>query len=139
MMNVYNGIAKLDAGGAATVVMPDWFEALNRDFRYQLTTIGAFAPVYVAQKINGNRFTIAGGSAGMEVSWQVTGIRQDAFAKAHPIVVEEDKPQPEKGKFLHPLEHGKPESAGINSERIAKNRERPQPPHRPSTGPQQPG
>jgi hypothetical protein len=138
MMNVYNGNVTLDAGGNATVEMPNWFQALNTDFRYQLTTIGKFAPVYVAKEMADNRFTIAGGSAGMEVSWQVTGVRQDAYAKAHPLQVEEDKPGKEKGKYLHPELHGKPESAGINAERIAKNRGHAQPPQRPSTDPQQP-
>jgi hypothetical protein len=136
MMNVYNGIVTLDAGGSATVEMPNWFQALNTDFRYQLTTIGKFAPVYVANKMAGNRFTIAGGSAGMEVSWQVTGIRQDAFAKAHPLQVEQDKPGKEKGTYLHPEEHGKPESAGINAERIARSRAQSQRPQLPDGAPQ---
>ena len=37
-------------------------------------------------------FRIAGGLAGMKVSWQLTGIRKDAWTKAHPLVVEQDKP-----------------------------------------------
>ena len=36
MMNVYNGTVILDSKGRATVELPDWFEALNRDYRYQL-------------------------------------------------------------------------------------------------------
>jgi len=92
MMNIYNGIAALEANGEAVVELPDWFEALNRDFRYQLTCIGGFAPVYIAQKVANNRFKIAGGPPGLEVSWQVTGIRQDAWANARRIPVEEDKP-----------------------------------------------
>jgi hypothetical protein len=91
MMNVYNGNVVLDADGTATVELPDYFTALNRDFRYQLTTIGAHAPVYVASKVSDNTFRIAGGTAGLEVSWQVTGIRQDDYAKEHPIVVEAPK------------------------------------------------
>ncbi len=39
MMNVYNGNIRTDANGEATVMLP-LFEALNRDFRYQLTVIG---------------------------------------------------------------------------------------------------
>ena len=110
MMNVYNGNAILDGSGQATVLLPDYFETLNRDFRYQLTCVGGFAPVYVADKVNGNRFRIAGGTPGLEVSWQVTGIRQDAYAKAHPIQVEVDKPQMERGTYLHAVERGMPES-----------------------------
>ena len=79
--------------------------------------------MYVAEEISGNRFTIAGGTSGMKVSWMVTGIRQDAYATANPIVVEEDKRVEERGKYLHPKEHGKPESAGVDFERFAELRE----------------
>lgn len=120
MKNVYDGVATLDANGQAVVSLPDWFEALNRDFRYQLTSIGSFAPVYIAQKISGNRFTIGGGKPGMEISWQVTGIRKDPFANAHRIPVEEDKKPAERGKYLYPREYGKPASSGVNSERARK-------------------
>ena len=103
MMNVYNGNVVLDANGEAWVEMPEWFEALNRDFRYQLTPIGAPAPgLYVARKIADNRFRIAGGSPGLEVSWLVTGIRQDPYAEANRIPVEVDKPEAERGSLLHP-------------------------------------
>jgi hypothetical protein len=107
MMNIYNGRVILDANGAATVEMPEWFEALNRDFEYQLTAIGAAAPgLYVAKEIDGNHFSIAGGKPGMKVSWQVTGVRQDAWANAHRIPVEEDKPANERGYYLHPDLYG---------------------------------
>jgi len=97
------------------VQMPDWFQALNRDFRYQLTAIGAPGPnLYIAEKIKDNRFKIAGGAPGMEVSWQVTGIRQDPYAQAHPIIVEEEKPADERGTYLHPELYGQPEERGLN-------------------------
>ncbi len=110
MMNIYNGNVTLDADGEAWVELPDWFEALNQDFRYQLTCIGGFAPVYVAQEIQDNRFQIAGGTSGIKVSWQVTGIRHDPYAEAHRIPVEEEKPPEEQGTYLHPVEYGKPET-----------------------------
>lgn len=114
MLNVYSGIAVLDARGEAEVVLPDWMEPLNRDFRYQLTCIGAFAPVYVSRKVTGNRFRIAGGKPGLEVSWQLTGVRQDRWAEAHRIPVEEDKPEAERGFYLHPKENGQPEEKGLD-------------------------
>ena len=52
MTNLYSGNAVLDASGEAVVALPDWFEAANKDFRYQLTCIGGYAPVYVAEKIH---------------------------------------------------------------------------------------
>jgi hypothetical protein len=115
MLNIYRGTVALDSKGEATVKMPDWFEPLNRDFDYQLTAIGAPGPnLHISRKVKNNRFSIAGGTAGMEVSWQVTGIRQDLYANAHRIPVEEDKPADEQGKYLHPTEWGQPESLGVN-------------------------
>ncbi|UCE18042.1 MAG: hypothetical protein JSV84_14435 [Gemmatimonadota bacterium] len=121
MMNVYNGNVTLNAKGEAVVELPDYFEAFNRDFRYQLTAIGAAGPnLHIAQKISGNRFKIAGGKPGMEVSWQVTGIRQDAYANAHRMPVEEEKSVEERGKYLHPEEYGQPETMGIEYEERQK-------------------
>jgi hypothetical protein len=115
MKNMYDGVVVLDEKGEAVVELPSYFEALNRDFRYQLTCLGGFAPVYVGEKIHENRFKIAGGREGLEVSWLVTGIRQDAYANAHRIQVEVEKDPTEKGKLLHPVERGRPESDGIDS------------------------
>jgi hypothetical protein len=115
MKNIYDGIAVLDADGRAEIELPDWFQALNRDFRYQLTCIGAFAPVYVAEEIHDNQFTIAGGAPGQKISWLVTGIRQDAYANAHRIVVEEPKPAEEVGHYLHPAELGMPASMSMTT------------------------
>lgn len=107
MMNVYNGNVVLDERGEAWVEMPDYFEALNTDFRYQLTAIGAPGPnLYVATEIDGNRFRIAGGQPGSKVSWQVTGVRNDAFARHHRIEVEPLKPEEERGLYLHPEAFG---------------------------------
>jgi hypothetical protein len=102
MMNIYNGNVTTDAGGLATVELPDYFEALNRDFRYQLTVIGQLAQAIVAQEIENNRFVIQTDKPKVKVSWQVTGIRHDAYANAHRIQVEEDKPEAERGTYLHP-------------------------------------
>ncbi len=112
MMNVYNGNILLDEKGEAVVDMPSYFESLNRDFRYQLTCIGEPAVLYIAEEISSNHFKIAGGKSAMKVSWQVTGIRQDAFANAHPIVVEQEKPANEKGLYLNPVEWGQPKEKG---------------------------
>jgi hypothetical protein len=84
-MNIYSGVVTLGQSGEAVVELPEWFEALNCDFRYQLTCIGGFSPVYVAGKVAGNRFKIAGGHLGLEVSWQVAGIRKDRLALEHPL------------------------------------------------------
>jgi hypothetical protein len=91
---VYDDVVVLDDKGKAEIELPDWFGALNKDFRYQLTAIGAPGPnLYISEEIsdgvtinysnsinssnNKSRFKVAGGTSGMKVSWQVTGIRKD--------------------------------------------------------------
>jgi trimeric autotransporter adhesin len=112
MMNIYTGNATLDNGGEAVISLPKWFEAVNTDFRYQLTAIGASGPgLYVAREIANHQFSIAGGAPGMKVSWQVTGVRHDAYAKTHPLVVEVRKPEKERGSYLHPDAFGEPRLA----------------------------
>jgi hypothetical protein len=114
MLNVYSGTVTLDGRGRASVKLPRYFEALNRDFRYQLTAVGAPAPgLYVASKMNDGRFAIAGGEPGAEVCWQVTGIRQDAYAKKHPIRVERTKARKDKGRYLNPDAFGHKRSEAI--------------------------
>ncbi len=125
MMNIYNGNAVLDEQGEATVTLPEWFEALNQDFRYQLTAVGAPGPnLFIAKKVSGNRFTIAGGTPGMEVSWQVTGVRHDAYAAAHRIQVEIVKPARERGTYLAPEAFGQPITKHINYEQIKEAQDR---------------
>jgi hypothetical protein len=114
MKNLYDGIAILDNKGETSVELPEYFESLNRDFCYQLTSIGASAPnLYIAEEVSHNRFKIAGGKPGMRVSWQVTGIRHDRWAEANPLIVEEEKPENQQGYYLHPEIYGQPEERGV--------------------------
>jgi hypothetical protein len=105
-MNLYNGNVTTDENGDATVQLPDYFEALNRDFRYQLTAIGQFAQAIVERELEDNSFSIRTDKPNVKVSWQVTGIRQDPYAEAHRIPVEEDKPEEERGRYLYPELYG---------------------------------
>jgi len=114
MKNIYDGMTTLDASGEAQVSLPDWFEALNGDFRYQLTAVGRSSPgLYISEEISGNHFRIAGGIPGAKVSWQVTGVRKDAYAKATPLIVEQEKSAREQGFYIHPELFGAPEEKGI--------------------------
>ena len=108
MKNIYDGTITTDAEGNATVSLPSWFEALNADFRYQLTAIGQFAQAIVSRKVQNNQFSIKTSIPGVEVSWQVTGVRHDAYAMANPLVVEEDKGARLRGFYINPELHGAP-------------------------------
>ena len=113
---MYNGNVTTDAKGFATVHLPKWFQALNGTFRYQLTVIDKAhwtARAAVWDKIAHNRFTIRTDQAYVQVSWQVTGIRHDRFAKAHPVQVLAPKAKKDQGKYVHPELYGKPRSDGI--------------------------
>ncbi len=68
MLNLYNGNVVLDENGESRVQLPDYFEALNQDFRYQLTAMGSVTePLHRRRSINDNRFKIAGGAPGLTV------------------------------------------------------------------------
>ncbi len=107
-LNVYRGNVTLDAAGQAWVTLPDYFAEINRDSSYQLTPIGEFAPVFVKQKIAGNRFLVAGGKPGMEVSWRVEAVRNDRFVRTYGAAVELEKPADKRGTYLQPELYGQP-------------------------------
>ena len=132
MMNVYNGNVVTDGAGYAVVELPDYFAALNRDFRYQLTVIDeadgdGFALAKVVERIENNRFRIRTSAPHVEVSWQVTGIRQDRWAEAHRIVVEPEKEEADRGKYLHPELYGQPKEmqVGRQSSLLARRPDHP--------------
>ncbi len=113
VLNLYSGTAILDASGRAAVKLPAWFDAVNRDLRYQLTCVGGFAPVYVAEEVRDRRFVIAGGTPGLKVSWQVTGVRCDPWLQLHPFQAEVGKRDGELGTYLCPECFGQPESRSL--------------------------
>jgi len=113
MKNIYDGTVTTDQNGDATITLPDYFGALNRDFRYQLTVIGTFAQAIVSGEIENNQFRIRTSAPGVKVSWQVTGIRQDAYANRHRIPVEELKSDLERGSYLHPDVFNLPEEKNV--------------------------
>lgn len=100
MMNLYNGNVTTDENGVAVVEMPSYFSALNKDFRYQLTVIGTFAQAIIAKEMADGRFEIKTDQPNVKVSWQVTGVRNDDYAKTHRMKVEVEKEEGMKGKRL---------------------------------------
>jgi hypothetical protein len=123
MMNIYNGNIVTDERGQAVVKLPEYFEALNFEFRYQLTVIGQFAQAIVSSKIKNNEFTIMTSSPDVEVSWQVTGVRRDAWAIKNRIQVEVKKNEGERDLYLHPEAFGYSEDRGIQSQLKKKHQQ----------------
>lgn len=115
MMNIYNGNITTDANGYATVEMPAYFEALNKDFRYQLTVIGTFAQAIVSKEMENGKFQVQTNQPNVKVSWQVTGVRNDKYAQAHRVVAEVEKEAELKGLYLHAAEWGKPASKSMDA------------------------
>jgi murein tripeptide amidase MpaA len=106
MLTVYNGVVVTGDDGLAAVNLPNYFEVLNSDFTYQLTVLGTFAQAIIAREVEDNTFTIRTDRPLTKVSWQVTGVRHDAYANANRIAVEEDKADTERGRYLHPELYG---------------------------------
>jgi hypothetical protein len=91
MSNLYSGSVVLDANGRAEVRLPDYFDALNRNPRVQLTGVGTYE-VFVAEKVVSNRFVI-GGKPRTEVFWQVTGDRKDPSAEVIRYMMPVEQPK----------------------------------------------
>ena len=114
MMTIYSGNATTDSAGVAVVQLPGWFETLNTDFRYQLTVLGQFAQAIIGREIENHQFTIRSSEPSVKVSWKITAVRQDAFAKAHPLVVEDEKSSKERGTYLDPKLYNAPMETGLS-------------------------
>lgn len=114
MKTIYDGVAVTDDRGTAVVQMPDYFQALNQEFRYQLTVIGVFAQAIVSEEIANNQFTIMTDQPNVKVSWQVTGVRHDAYTAWQPLVVEQNKPEDQIGKYWQPQAYGFAPEMGID-------------------------
>ncbi|MEQ1935448.1 MAG: hypothetical protein ABL962_16435, partial [Fimbriimonadaceae bacterium] len=116
--NLYDGVTTTDAKGYATISLPAWFDALNEEFRYQLTIIDSadsesFTLVKVIQELKNNKFRIRSSTPNVKVSWQVTGRRHDPTSEYFPLLIERDKNALEKGKYLVPEAYGKDPSFGL--------------------------
>ena len=115
VLNMYRGNVVLDQSGEAIIQLPDYFEAININFSYNLTPIGSAAQVYVKEEISNGTFSIAGGQQGMKVSWVVYAERNDQYLQQNPEkgidVVEKTNSQ--KGKYLKPELYNQPAAKGL--------------------------
>ena len=113
---IYRGTVQLDANGNAQVTLPSYVDAINTDYSYTLTSIGAPAPnLYIGEELNNGTFAIAGGAPNKKASWVVYGKRSDAYFQANPdkYKVELDKQGIQRGKYVDPASHGKPRSESM--------------------------
>jgi len=115
VLNMYRGNVILDGNGEATVTLPNYFDAVNINFSYNLTAIGSKADLYIKSEINNKQFEIAGGKPGQKVSWVVYAERNDPYLQQHPDakLVEVNKKGDEVGKYLMPELYGQPQSSGM--------------------------
>lgn len=114
VLNIYSGNVQADGAGEAWITLPDYFEAINSDPRYILTSVGGPAPMlHVAVKVQNNMFKIAGALPNAEVSWEVKAKRTDRFVTQRGAPVERMKTGVEQGKYIEPALYGKPESMGV--------------------------
>jgi hypothetical protein len=114
VINFYSGNVTTDASGKVTVQLPDYFEAINKDFRYQLTVVGTFAQAIISKEVSNNKFEIATSIPNVKVSWEVKGVRNDARMQRTPFVAVQEKPSAQKGKYWDPASHNQPESKGVS-------------------------
>jgi hypothetical protein len=74
----------------------------------------------------------------MKISWQVIGIRQDAWANAHRIPVEVEKSERERGYYIRPELYGAPGEksiAWVRHPQLRKRMKGPQVPSHPENKP----
>lgn len=117
--NFYNGNVVTDQNGDAWVQLPDYFEEINRDFRYQLTVVDEedFAMARVARKIRGNRFLIKTSRPRVEVCWEVKALRNDLWVRKYGAPTVAEKDSYERGTYQHPELYEQPKEKGLTFKR----------------------
>jgi hypothetical protein len=114
MLNIYNGKITTDAKGFAVVTLPEYVEAANKDFLYQLTVIGTFAQAIVKEELQDNQFLIQTNLPNVAVCWELTGVRADKYAEENRVIPELEKEK--KGTYLHPELYNEPKEKSENFE-----------------------
>ena len=114
MSNALFGNVTTNSSGEAVVELPEYFTAVSTEYKYQLTVVGQFAQAIIGEEIRGNAFTIKTDKPNVKVSWQVVGLRNDAFARTKQLQVEKAKLPEDVGKYLHPGAHGYGPERGVD-------------------------
>jgi hypothetical protein len=122
--NFYRGTVTLDETGSAQVSLPDYFDAINIDFSYQLTAVGAPMPdLHIGAPISDGKFLVSGGAPGKQVCWEVTARRNDPWVRDKGYQAERYKPEHERGTYIYPRGYGQPEELQKDYKRIQMSRD----------------
>ncbi len=116
VINFYSGNVVTDASGKALVKLPEYVEAINKDFRYQLTVVGVFAQAIISKEVSNNQFEISTSQPNVKVSWEVKGVRNDLRMQKYPFEAVQDKSPEQKGKYVDPAVYNLPESMRVGAE-----------------------
>jgi hypothetical protein len=119
VLNSYSGTVTTDASGKVTVNLPDYFEAINKDYRYQLTVMGTFAQAIISKEVSNNKFEIATNQPNVKVSWEVKGVRNDAHMRKFPFVAVQEKVDAQKGNYIDPAAYNQTESKRVSYSNVA--------------------
>lgn len=111
--NFYTGVVSTDSNGYAWVNLPDYFQEINTNFKYQLTVVddadsNGFVMAKVSKKIRGNRFQIRTSAPNVEVSWEIKADRNDAHVRFKRPKDVLEKPAYERGTYQDPVIYGLP-------------------------------
>lgn len=113
--NFYSGNVTTNASGYAWVELPEYFQSINANFKYQLTVLGkTFAQAIVSEEIQGNRFQIHTNQPGIKVSWRIEADRNDMRIKVRRPKDVEDKTGVERGLYQHPEYYNQSASKGMD-------------------------
>lgn len=115
-LNVYSGNIRTDSKGFATVELPDYFDEINRDARYQLTVVDDsddFVLVKVSKPVKNGQFVIRSSQPGILVSWRVEGVRNDAWVRRVGAQAVSQKPESQRGRYYDPESYGLSPEQGI--------------------------
>src|SRR5207248_3169799 len=80
--------------------------------------LGTFAQAIIKSEIHDNRFVVGTSVPNVRVSWQVTAVRNDPYARAHPLVVEQAKTGRDVGRYLYPAGYGATRAFAIGATKV---------------------
>ncbi|MFY9233298.1 MAG: hypothetical protein WAO58_02450 [Fimbriimonadaceae bacterium] len=117
--NFYVGNVVTDSKGYAWVELPDYFQEINTNFKYQLTVVDdadsdSFVMAKVSKEIRGTRFQVRTSAPNIKVSWRVDADRNDLYVRNRKPKDVVEKVGEERGKYQHPELYGEGPERGMD-------------------------